>query len=453
MSTYASHFGINNIPYGIATSKIRLSRQCVTRVEDEVIFLGDLADKGVFKGISAPLAKFFGERNLNAFAALSKEIHSQVRSVLQRVYSQKEYQGCSEPIKNVTLHLPVQIGDFTDFSASKDHLLNASEAIIGNRALPPAFFKYPAVYAGRSSSVRVSGTPVTRPHGQFIEDYTVPEKRIIFGACRALDYELEVGAVIGRPVQAGQMLKAADADQHIFGLVLVNDWSARDIQALEMRPLGPFNSKNFATSISPWIITLEALEKYKVPAPPRMEPVAEFMDDKNSSNYAINLEVEIVRDKARTTTCKVGFDTMYWTFRHMLAHHTVGGCELRTGDLVASGTVSGQGEDEHGCLLEQTKNGKKPKTLSNGGELRYLQDGDKVRFTGVVGAPSDGIGFGECVGIVQPARELVQEAIRTQLSINIDIPTDFVFSFLKLNACGSASLHIFSICSQRAFTT
>ncbi|ORY01432.1 fumarylacetoacetate hydrolase FahA [Clohesyomyces aquaticus] len=404
-SAYASHFGINNVPYGIASSTKRATPQAATRIGDEVIFLGPLAETGTFKHISAPLPEIFRQTALNAFAALPKDVQSQVRSTIQKAYSRGDYSSAAEPIGDVTLHLPVQIGDFTDFSASKDHVLNASEAVTGTRAYPPAFMKYPSVYAGRSSSIAVSPKPVVRPHGQFVEDYTVPQKTIIFGPCRALDYELEVGAVIGKPVEGGQMLKAADADAHIFGLVLVNDWSARDVQALEMNPLGPFNGKNFATTISPWIVTLEALKKFEVPAPPRDETVSSFIDDKNAVNYAINLEVQLKRNGATETTCRVGFETMYWTFRHMIAHHTIGGCELRTGDLVASGTVSGQGDDEHGCLLEQTFNGKRPKTLSNGTELRYLNDGDEVRFTGVAGLPEDGVGFGDCYGVVMPARE------------------------------------------------
>ncbi|KAF2688090.1 hypothetical protein K458DRAFT_415166 [Lentithecium fluviatile CBS 122367] len=244
-----------------------------------------------------------------------------------------------------------------------------------------------------------------RPLGQFVEDYTAAEKNIIFGPSRALDYELEVGAIIGLPVPPGTHIEAKDADEHIFGLVLVNDWSARDIQALEMPPLGPFNGKNFGTSISPWIITLDALKPFEVSAPERMAPVAAFMEGPKSINYNIHLETVLKRNGAETMTCKVNFDTMYWTFRHMLVHHTIGGCGLRTGDLVASGTVSGEADDEHGCLLELTMNGKKPSKLRDGAALRYLEDGDEVLFTGIAGDSNAGVGFGECVGVVKPARK------------------------------------------------
>lgn len=403
VNNYASHFGLQNIPYGIASSSTRSEPQCATRIGDDIIFLAELAELEPFTAISAPLSSIFRETTLNTFAALPKNIQSQVRSAIQNSYESNLHKDHFENIKNVSLHLPVSIGDFTDYSASANHVLNAGEAILGTRVFPPAFHKYPVGYAGRCSSITVSGAPVPRPLGQFI-DYTTPEKNIIFGPCRALDYELEIGAIVGKPVQPGTYLNAKDADEHIFGLVLVNDWSARDIQGLEMNPLGPFNGKNFITSISPWIITLEALKPYEVEAPPRMQPVAEFMDDPRSINYNIQLEGGISRNGAQTTTCKVGFETMYWTFRHMIAHHTIGGCGLRTGDLIASGTVSGEQNHEHGCLLELTKNGKVPSTLIDGSELRYLQDGDEVQYTGVVGDGSFGVGFGECIGVVKPSR-------------------------------------------------
>ncbi|KAJ4409519.1 hypothetical protein N0V91_002440 [Didymella pomorum] len=402
----ASHFGINNIPYGIASSQKRPDPQAVTRFGDEVVFLAELADHKSFESIREGVQFFFKKPTLNAFAAQTQQLHKDVRAAIQAALKTDNYASASEKIGDVALHLPVAIGDFTDYSASANHVLNAGEAIQGVRSFPPAFHKYPVGYAGRCSSIQLSNNPIQRPLGQYIEDYTAVEKNIIFGPSRALDYELEVGAIVGQPVQAGTYLDAKDADQHIFGLVLVNDWSARDIQGLEMNPLGPFNGKNFGTSITPWIITLEALKAHEVPAPERMGPVAPFMDDAAAVNYDIQLTGSIVRGQTTTETCKVGFETMYWTFRHMLAHHTIGGCGLRTGDLIASGTVSGEKEHEHGCLLELTKNGKKPSKLDDGSELRYLADGDKVIYEGVVGDGSAGVGFGACFGKVTPARKV-----------------------------------------------
>jgi fumarylacetoacetase len=402
---YASHFGINNIPYGIASSYTRARPQCVTRIGNDVIFLAELAQQGLFKSASGSLTEIFLKPTLNAFATQQRDVQSDVRKGIQKAYGSEQLKKASEDIQAVTLHLPVSIGDFTDYSASASHVQNAAEAITGTRSFPPAFHKYPVGYSGRCSSIALSGTaPVTRPLGQFVEDYTAIQKNIIFGPSCALDYEFEIGAVIGRPTSSSKQLHAKDADEHIFGLVLVNDWSARDIQALEMAPLGPFNGKNFATSISPWVVTMDALKPFEVPAPKRTSPLAPFMDDPGSVNYNIHLEGVLTRNGTDTTTCKVNFNTMYWTFRHMIAHHTIGGCELRTGDLVASGTVSGEGDIEHGCLLEMTWNGKKPVTLNDGSALRYLEDGDAVRYTGVVGNPDSGVGFGECLGVVKPAR-------------------------------------------------
>jgi fumarylacetoacetase len=400
---YSSHFGINNIPYGVASSKSRPEPQCVTRINDDVIFLTELAQQDLFQNISAPLETIFSQPTLNTFAALSKAVQSQVRAAIKQAYENGINSSLMEDISNVTMHLPVSIGDFTDYSASVNHVLNASEAITGTRSMPPAYHKYPVGYAGRCSSITVAGADIKRPLGQYVEDYTAKEKNIIFGPCRALDYEMEIGAIIGKPIEAGTLLDAKDADEHIFGLVLVNDWSARDIQGLEMNPLGPFNGKNFMTSITPWIIPLEALKPYEVPAPPRMQPVAPFMDDQNSVNYNIQLSGGLTRKGVRSTTCEVGFETMYWTFRHMIAHHTIGGCGLRTGDLVASGTVSGVEKHQHGCLMEMTWNGKKPCALSDGSEIRYLDDGDEVFYTGVIGDGTAGVGFGGCGGTVIPA--------------------------------------------------
>ncbi|KAH8726898.1 hypothetical protein GQ44DRAFT_612962 [Phaeosphaeriaceae sp. PMI808] len=405
MTDYASHFTLANIPYGIASSPKHPSPGAATRIHNTIIFLSDLSTTTPFTQISTtpPLKTILALPTLNTLAALPPQTLSHLRTAIKAAYEQNLHVPHAEHVEDVTLHLPVSIGDFTDFSASVAHVLNAGEAVMGKRELPPAFHAYPVGYAGRSSSICVAPTDVVRPLGQYIESYAAPEKKVIFGASRGLDYELEIGAVIGVPVGEGTGLHARDVDEHVFGFVLVNDWSARDIQGLEMNPLGPFNGKNFRTSVSPWIVTVEALRPFAVPAPPRMSPVAPFMDDEGASNYDIQLTGEIKRNGSSTTTCKVGFETMYWTFRHMIAHHTIGGCGLRTGDLVASGTVSGDKETEHGCLLELTKNGKKASTLSDGSELRYLEDGDEVRYTGVVGDGSAGVGFGECVGVIKPA--------------------------------------------------
>ncbi|KAF9733982.1 hypothetical protein PMIN06_005188 [Paraphaeosphaeria minitans] len=399
--TYTSHFGINNIPYGIARSSKRSAPQAVTRIGDEVIFLAELSKQAPLAEISANLSSIFAEKTLNTFAAQPKNVHVQTRAAIQEAYKNSLHKEYSEDIKDVELLLPVQVGDFTDFSVSRDHVTNAPKALFGKPQLPHTFHNFPLGYAGRCSSIYVSPTPVTRPIGQFLEN-----GKATFGASRALDYELEVGAIVGRPLAGDADIYAKDMDEHIFGLVLVNDWSSRDIQGCEMRdPLGPFKGKNFGTSVSPWVVTLEALKVFEAPAPAHEEPVVTFLDDPNSTSYNLTIEAEIVRKGSTTTVCKVAFaQTMYWTFRQMLAHNAIGGCPLNTGDLLASGTVSGPSESELACLMELTMNGKEPKKLSDGSDLRYLEDGDTVRFTAVAGDSSAGVGFGECIGTVKPAR-------------------------------------------------
>ncbi|KAF1971868.1 hypothetical protein BU23DRAFT_536069 [Bimuria novae-zelandiae CBS 107.79] len=400
--TYAPHFGINNIPYGIARSSQRAEPQAVTRIGDEVIFLAELAKQGSFAEVSHNLTSIFSEKTLNTFAALPKDVHSRVRAIIQDDYKNGIHKSNAEDIKEVTLLLPIQVGDFTDFSVSREHVTNAPKALFGKSQLPSTFHNFPMGYAGRCSSIYVSGTPVSRPVGQYLEN-----GKAVFGASRALDYELEVGAIVGRPISGDADVHAKDMDAHIFGLVLVNDWSSRDIQGYEMRdPLGPFKGKNFATSMSPWIVTLEALKAFETPAPTHEEPIVPYLDDPNSTSYNLTIEAEIVRNGTTTTVCKVGFAHMYWTFRAMLAHNAIGGCPLNSGDLLASGTVSGNKESELACLMELTMNGKEPKKLDDGSELRYLKDGDTVRFTAIAGDASSGVGFGECTGIIKPARSI-----------------------------------------------
>ncbi|KAF1962597.1 hypothetical protein CC80DRAFT_589093 [Byssothecium circinans] len=403
--TYASHFGINNIPYGIASSSERPSPQAVTRINDEVVFLAELVKEKPFESIDSQLSIIFSEKTLNTFAALPNETHTKVRSAIQAAIKDDLHKECSKNINDVTLHLPVSIGDFTDFSVSPDHVQNAPEALFGKRMFPATFHKPPMGYAGRRSSIYTSGTPIYRPMGQYIEDHTAPEKRVIFGPSRGPDYEFEVGAIVGRPVPAGAGVYAKDTDEHIFGPVLVNDWSARDIQGNEMRdPLGPLNGKNFGTSITPWAITLEALKAFQVPAVPHTEPVADFLHDPDSISYDLTIEGGITRNGTTTRVCKVGFAHMYWTFRHMLAHNSIGGCPLNTGDLLASGTISGTEKSELACSMELTMNGKQPFKMDDGSELRYLEDGDVVSSRARAGTEAAGVGFGECVGEILPAR-------------------------------------------------
>ncbi|KAF6845343.1 X-Pro dipeptidyl-peptidase C-terminal non-catalytic domain-containing protein [Colletotrichum musicola] len=362
--SFSQHFSIANIPYGIASSAGH-PKAVATRIGDLVVFLADL-----------------------------ELLRKSIRNLLSDDSVLSKY---GIPISSVRVHLPLDIGGFTDFSCSKEHLLNASEAVMGQKSMPPAAPYLPIGYGGRPSSIVVSGTKIIRPYGQYRDG-----DKIGFGPTRALDYELEVACIIGKPTRLGERVPISDADEHIFGLVLLNDWSARDIQGFEMNPLGPMNGKSFGTTISPWVITLEALEPFATQPPPKDAPVQPYLlDKKEKSSYSIALQAEVLADGQATTVCNAQLSWMHWTFRDLVAQQTINGCNIDTGDVLATGTVSGGGDDEHGCLLETTKGGKVGWKLSNGQDRTYLQDGDGVRISGYAGG---GVGFGECVGFVDAAR-------------------------------------------------
>jgi fumarylacetoacetase len=300
------------------------------------------------------------------------------------------------------MHLPIQVGDFSDFSLSRNHVLNAGLAVFGIESLPPGFLHFPVGYAGRSSSIVVSGTPIRRPLGQ----YRSPDG-VVFGPSKAMDFELEVACVVGKSSEIGKPVKINDAMDHVFGFVLLNDWSARDIQGLEMNPLGPFSGKSAATTISPWIVTVDALEPFRVPIQVREIPEAPYLrSSDNRGHYDVNLSVDLIElSGSASTLCKSKLEWMYWTFKDMVAHQTINGCAIRSGDLLATGTVSGREEGTLGCLLEVTRGGKQSVKLSSGRERRYLEDGDSIRLTGWAGElGSDScVGFGESFGKLEPA--------------------------------------------------
>ena len=335
---------------------------------------------------------------MNDFARLGRTTHRHVRELLQTILSKHQDEtvaGCAIDATTVIFHVPVIVGDFSDFSCSKDHVLNAGEAVMGIRQLPPGFLHFPVGYGGRCSSIIPPGTPIRRPLGQFRS----PDG-VVFGPSRAVDFELELACVIGRPSKFGEPIDIKEADEHIFGFLLLNDWSARDIQGLEMNPLGPFNGKSFGTSISPWIITPDALEPFRVEGRAKeVSPASYLQNNGRANHYAIRLNAEIEADGVRSTVCQSQADWLYWSVPDMIAHQTINGCPLNAGDILATGTVSGSESGSHGCLLEITRGGKEPVKLSNGNRT-YLNDGDAVRLTGWAGNPEtpDCIGFGHCYG-------------------------------------------------------
>ncbi|PNS17298.1 Fumarylacetoacetase [Sphaceloma murrayae] len=394
---FADHFGIENIPFGIASSSKRTSPQAVTRHENKVIFLSELPE--VSKA-GAP-AEVFTQPTLNAFGALGRSTHKAVRAAIQQaIKSGSVPDAAVEDVSAVKMHLPMNSGDFTDFSCSPHHNRRAGRALLGQSgSLPPAFHNQPLGYAGRCSSIVVSGTPVVRPMGQFfeygIEGLQGKRTNVRQGPCRNMDYEMEMGVIIGKPVPYGTYVTAEQAKENVFGFVLLNDWSARDIQQFEMIPVGPLNSKHSATSISPWVVTPDALEPFKVPTKKREIPIAPYLDDKDGARLNVRVQVAVAKDKGAEfkVTGYANTDVMDWTFEQLVSHQSSAGAGLRTGDMMGIGTISGAGDDQHGCLLEEFVPGHTP-------ARGYVEDQEVVQIQGFAGP---GVGFGECVGQLVPA--------------------------------------------------
>jgi fumarylacetoacetase len=361
--------------------------------------------------------------NLNPLLAAGRETWTTLRSELSRILRDgssraremlERESDLLVPASDAELHLPAGIGDYTDFYASVHHATNVGSMFRPDNPLLPNYKHVPIGYHGRASSIVASGVPIRRPSGQTkAPDAAAPS----FGPSRMLDYELEVGALIGPGNALGETIPIADAEDHLFGVVLVNDWSARDVQGWEYQPLGPFLAKNFATTISPWVVTMDALAPFRVPAAPRPEgdpePLAYLTDAGNSEHggVAVTLEAWLrtpamrERGEPEVRLSRGSFAEMYWTLGQMLAHHASNGCNLRPGDLIASGTVSGPERAARGCLLELTWRGAEPLTLPGGETRRFLEDGDEVILRGWCereGAVP--IGLGECRGRIEPAR-------------------------------------------------
>lgn len=273
---------------------------------------------------------------------------------------------------------------------------------MGIRQLPPGFLHFPVGYTGRSASILAPGSSVYRPQGQYRSS-----EGVSFGYSKAVDFELEVACVIGKPSSIGNPIDISEAQDHIFGFLLLNDWSARDIQGLEMNPLGPFNGKSFGTSVSPWVITADAMEPYRVTGPAKEISVAPYLNHSAAHNhYGLRLDVELEAEGQTTIVCQSQLEWLYWTFSDMIAHQTINGCPLNAGDLLATGTVSGSTKSSHGCLLEITKGGKEPLVLADGRQMTYLSDNDGISLTATT---MDGkIGFGRCYGKLLPGKNLTR---------------------------------------------
>jgi fumarylacetoacetase len=307
------------------------------------------------------------------------------------------------PIAEIRLHLPFKVSGYTDFYAGRNHAFNVGALFRGAvNALPPNWFSMPIAYNGRASTVVVSGTEIHRPCGQI---KPAGEELPIFSPSRRLDIELELGAVIGTPSVMGQPVTVAEAEKMIFGFVLLNDWSARDIQVWEYQPLGPFQAKAFATSISPWIVTAAALEPFRVKTPARERVLLPYLQEPSPMLYDIELTVAMQPASAarRSTISRTNYRVMYYSAPQLLTHHAIGGCKMDTGDLLGSGTISGLTPDSLGSLLEMTEGGKAPITLETGETRSFIEDGDTFTLSGFAQGQGFRIGFGECTGKILPA--------------------------------------------------
>ena len=405
-----SYFPIQNLPFGIFQPKQGKPRVGVA-IGDLIADLSVLEELGHFRSPEFRDQKVFLEDSLNTFLALGRPAWRKTREVLQHLLSAEtptlrdnaRLRGkVFYAQKDAAMKLPARIGNYTDFYSSYHHAHNVGTMLRGpENALMPNWKWLPVAYHGRASSVVVSGTDVRRPSGQTKgPDAAAPT----FGPTKSLDYELEMAFLIGPGNSLGQPVPINGATDHIFGLVLMNDWSARDIQAWEYQPLGPFLAKNFCTSISPWVVTLEALEPFRKPLPQQDPEPLPYLSAKNAFTFDIYLEAGLQTSSMGTpqVVTRTNFQNLYWSIAQQLAHHTITGCNLEPGDLLASGTISGETEESRGCMLELTWRGANPLTLANGETRKWLEDGDTLTITGWCQGDGYRIGFGEVTGRILP---------------------------------------------------
>lgn len=404
-----SDFPIQNLPFGIYKTPFHGPRPGVA-IGDKVLDLYLLADGGFLQSTGVH-AELLMQNSLNAFAALGRKAHRAVRERVSELLRegntelQQDEQFLAKVLvdrANVEMCLPVEIGDYTDFYSSIEHATNVGIMFRGKEnALMPNWKHLPVGYHGRASSIVVSGTDIIRPKGQFTPVQGEPP---VFGPSRQMDFELEVAFIVGKGNPMGHPIPADQAEDHLFGMVLFNDWSARDIQAWEYVPLGPFLGKNFGSSISPWVVLMDALEPFRVAGPTQDPQPLPYLQTQGPANFDINLEVSIEPEGADpVVVSKSNFKYLYWNMRQQLAHHTVNGCNMRTGDMCASGTISGPTEDSYGSMLELTWRGTKPVLMPDGSERKFLNDGDALIIKGFCANGLNRIGFGEVRGRVLPA--------------------------------------------------
>lgn len=417
-------FPIQNLPYGVFKNKNDLGNIRIgVAIGNHVLDLKGSIRENVISDLSEDTINALNKECLNSLMTLDKsEQHLLRQKIIELLaeHSSKLRDNSSLrnklviPLDKVDLLLPVEIGDYTDFYASIQHARHIGSIMRPDNPLMPNYKHMPIGYHGRSSSIIVSETPIRWPLGQVLNNEGNPSLEL----SKTVDYELEMGAIIGKGNAQGYPIALDDANSHIFGFVLLNDWSARDVQKWEYQPLGPFNGKNFASTISPWIVTLEALEPYKTKISQRAEndpSLQDYLSSPSLTTFDIEVEAYISSEKMRNSNtkplllCKGNVKDLYWTFDQMVAHHTISGCNLRTGDLLGSGTISGPTIDTLGCLLERVSFKLQPLELPDGSSRQFLEDGDEIILCAY--AKKDGlprIGFGHCSGIVSKNSKVVK---------------------------------------------
>lgn len=407
-----SDFPIQNIPFGVFITKEDVIT-IGTRIGNCAIDMGALQQLGYFEGIELT-DDMFMQDTLNDFISDGKKTWRLVRNRLAELFDEtnstlrdnKEHREVVIfSVDDIEMLLPVQIGDYTDFYSSKEHATNVGKMFRDpENALLPNWLHIPVGYHGRSSTIVPSGIPVHRPYGQ-----TLPngETTPVFGPSRLVDFELETAFITTDANLMGEPIPVEEAEEHIFGMVLFNDWSARDIQKWEYVPLGPFLAKNFASSISPWIVTMDALEPFRVKGPEQSPEPLPYLKQKGAKAFDINLEVAIQPENAQeTVVSRSNFKYMYWSMAQQLAHHTINGCRVNSGDMMGSGTISGPTEDSYGSMLELSWGGQKPLQLNDGSERKFINDNDTVIIRGYCQKENLRIGFGEVSSKLLPAIDL-----------------------------------------------
>ncbi len=396
-------FPLNNLPYGVFSTQ-QLSPRCGVAIGDQVLDLRACEAAGIVQLGHEPV---FAEPSWNQLMELGAPSWHQLRARLTELLGansshQQKLQSKLIPLAQAQLHMPFEVREFTDFYAGKHHATNVGTMFRGpENALPPNWLHIPIGYNGRASTVIVSGTPIRRPNGQSkAPSAAVPS----FGPSTRLDIECELGAIVGTSSAIGEPITVEQADAMIFGYVLLNDWSARDIQAWEYQPLGPFQAKSFATAISPWIVTSAALEPFRVSTPARERELLPYLHEPRPMLYDINIDIELQPENgASSRIASTNYREMYYSAAQQLAHHASSGCAMRSGDLIGSGTISGQEKSQRGSLLELTWGGKEPLELPDGSQRSFVEDGDTLSLIGAAHGQGYTIGFGSCSNKILPA--------------------------------------------------